>query len=415
MSVITSFDQVMRPRFFLEANGGLATDLIPFITQVSYEEAENKQDELQIVVANPALRFRDDPRFLEGARFRFRFGYIGDLSETKNVVIAKARPSYPQSGVPTITMVAWGLQKDMNKKSNPFNWGTVASSDVAKAVAKRYGFLLEVEESLDARRQHRIQPAGITDFQYLMQLANKLNWDFFIEGTTLHFHRKKYDAPAQHEYVYYTDSLGTLVSFDPDVNLNKASKSGVAGADNKKGDSHSAGGSEGTRSQPLRYGSTSTGRLIDTDNNKDSALVPGVPGPHAYNGEGGKLSPTHESDSKVVKIHGAAKAAKIDMNAIKARVEVIGSPRLKCRQVIRIIGVDKIYSGNWRISKVKHAIDGRGYKTTCEVKRDAAKAASKSQNKHEGVGSDGKSGLSVAPRVRYAIGQTSDGKLIYSE
>lgn len=406
MSIVSGYGELLRPRFFLEANGGAADDLLPFITRVEYEEASNKPDQLTLTIANPGLRFMNDPRFNEGARFRFRFGYMADLSEAKNVVIAKARPRYTHQ--PVITMVAWGLQKDMDKKSNPVNWGSVSSSHIAREIAKRYGFTPDIAESSDARRQHRVQPANTTDIQYVMSLANKLNWDAYIEGTTFHFHPRRYDRQSSLEFIFYTDGTGTLIEFEPDVNLNKAPKQGVVGTDTKSGDKAHGGGAEGTASKPLRRGLSATGMLFDTDNNKDSALIPGVAGPHAFNGEGGMLSPSHESDKKVIKLHGAAHAQRIDMNALKASAEMVGTPRLRARAMIRIAGVDRIYTGNWYVGKARHIIEAKSYRTSCELKRDSGKAAKKTQNKN-----DNKDGAAKNDKGKRALveGLTALGKL----
>lgn len=384
MSIVRSYADIYGPRFFLEANGSLADDMIPFITKFEYEDDETKFDKLTLTVANPGLRFKDDSRFKEGVRFRARFGYLSDISDVKNVVIAHARPHFG-AGMPTIEMVAFNLQHDMNKSANPINWGTISSSAVAKNVARRYNFETEIEESGDARRQARVQPAGVTDIQYLMTLARALNWDCYIEGTKLHFHPKRYDATASLEFVYFTDSRGTLLKFEPDVNMTSPPAVQVAGTDSKDG--HTT--TDGRPPQPRR--------ALDTTNARTAGLIAGKGGPTAYKGESGLVGPSHETDPRVIKKHGEAAAQKVDMNAIKASAEMIGTPQVKVRQMIRISGVDQQYCGNWRVSKSKHVIEPKGvYRVQVALKRDAGKANSKDQNKHDDDANKGAKAKRVA-------------------
>lgn len=379
MGIFRSYHEVYAPRFFIEADGELAHDLIPYVSKFEYEDDEAKIDKLTLTVANPGLRFKDDPRWKEGCRFRVRFGYLSDISDVKNVVIAHARPHFGKDQ--TIVMVAFNLQQDMNKKANPVNWGVLSSSDVARRIAERYRFKLEVEESNDARRQARVQPAGVTDIQYLMNLAKQINWDCFIEGETLHFHKKKYDTPAVLEYVYYTDTTGSLLEFEPDVNMTAPPGVAKAGTDNK--DAHTESAAAGR--PPSRY------RALDNNNAQVGQLIPGRIGPRNYAGEGGLVGPSHETDPRVIARHGEAAGQRVDMDAIKATAKMIGTPRLRARTMIRISGVDQQYSGNWRVAKSKHVIDKSGYKADCNLKRDAGKAKAPDNNKHDdGTGGGGK-------------------------
>jgi phage protein D len=377
LSVVNSYTELFGPRFFLEADGALARDIIPYITRFEYDEEENKISTMRIVVANPYFRFKDDPRFKEGARFRVRFGYPGDFSDVKNAVISRALSHYPSGGVPTIDMVAFNLEKDLNKTANPYNYGPVSSSSIATIVAKRYSFATDIEESNDGRRQHRVQPAGVSDIQYLFSLANKLNWDCYIQGATLHFHKKRYDSASALEFIYYTDRKGTLLSFNPEVNMNKPPATKVAGADSRGGKAADAG----------RPPAPKPNVLLDTENGTVGPLIWGTTNqnqtPVAQPGETGIVSSSAESDKRVIAIHGNAKASKIDMSAIKASAEVIGTPRITSRTMIRISGVDQQYSGNWRVSKCTHVIEPKGvYKTNLSLKRDAGDGKGKGQNKN---------------------------------
>lgn len=392
MSVVRGYKDLFGPRFFLEANGSLATDLIPYISKVEYEDHDTKVDQLKLTVLNPGLKFKDDPRFKEGAKFRFRFGYLSDISDVKLASISKAKPSYPQNGIPTIEMVAFGLQQTVNKQANPFNWGAVSSSDVARKIAERYGFQVDIEESKDSRSQMRIQPANLSDMQFVKSLAAKLNWDCYLEGTTLHFHHKRFEKPADLEFIYFTDGTGTLLSFSPEVNMNAAPDTKAAGNNTRDGKSTADGQTD------------SGGRMVNTRTAYVGPMTSQAGGPSSPNGEG-ITHPSHETDPKVIAAHGAAKAQKIDMKAVKAKAEVIGTPRARARIMVRISGVDQQYTGNWRVAGSKHTFEPKGvYKCSLDMKRDAGKANAKSENE-KGAG-EGVAPVTVNTRSGFVSGFT---------
>ena len=373
----SNYHSLFAPRFFLEADGKLASDLIPYITSFEFEDEVAKISTLRITVLNPGLRFADDPRFKEGVRFRFRFGYLSDISDIYNAVISKAKPSFPQSGIPTIQMVAYGLEKDLNLQANPMNHGPVSSSDVAKVIAERYKFdTSEIEDSKDARTQNRIQPAGISDLQYIMSLAYKLNWVCFVKGDKLHFHPRRYDKPAVLEFTYFTDQTGTLLSFDPNVNMNQAPKGKVQGADAKTGEKPKGERKEEPGKRFLTY----------NDQSKLGGLIPNNSGGPQKKVGAGLTAASPETNEKVLKIIATARTERIDMSATAASANMIGTPRLAANEMIRISGVDQQYTGNWYITKTKHSFSTTSvYKTQCTLSRDSGKAKSAEQNKTSGA------------------------------
>jgi phage protein D len=369
-SLLQSYTQVYGPRFYLEANGTLAQDLMPYIFHFEYEDHDTKTDVLKLKVLNPGLMWKDDPRFQEGASWACRFGYLTDISDIKNIVISKAKPHFPQSGIPTIEMVAFNLQQPLNKKANPKNWGVCQSSDIAGQIAMRYGFTTDIESSNDSRSQHRIQTAGVSDIQYLIGLAAKLNWDCYIEGTVLHFHHKRFESPATLSFQYFTDGTGTLLKFEPEVNMNAAATTGAAGTSTQTGTGAAVAGNS----------APPAGRAYNFD--QQTLAVGPV---HAVDGESGITHPSPESDPRVIGIHGAAIAQKVDMHAAKAHCEIIGTPRFRARTMVAITGVDHYYTGNWRIKGSKHVITTSGYKVTGELVRDSGAAKGKSENQTGGT------------------------------
>lgn len=393
---LTDIAQVYGPRFYLEAKGTLASDLIPYITELEYEDDEKKIDNFKIVVANPGLIWKDDPRFQEGASWRCVFGYLTNYSDVKNLIIRKAKPHYPSSGIPTIEMAGFSVQIAMNKLARGKNWGVVNSSDIAEAIASNWKFDTDIENSQDSRAQHRIQPAGMSDVQYLMALAHKLNWDFYIEGTTLHFHHTRLELPAELGFTYYTDGTGTLLKFDPDVNMNAQTKAGTAGTSPQTGKTEGAFGQNEPKEDRFYN--------VDLRGQKFGNFT--LPPPGAQQGSQSLQASSPESDPRVIAKHGSAVASRIDMKAVKAQAEFIGDPRIRARTMIQINGVDHYYSGNWRVKSSRHSFKTSGYRVTAHLYRNAATAKSK-KNNQSGPDADGGGGDKGAPVDNYVAVERS--------
>lgn len=377
-NAIRGYNEVYQARFFLEAEGQLADDIARNVTSLSYSQDAKGADTLTIVVANPDFTFTDDPRFLAGIRYRVRWGYPGDFSETRNMIIAKAKPSFAK-GQPAVTMMAFDLRAEVNKKANPKNWGTRSSSDIAKEIAKRWGFTTKIEDSKDARsNQQRVQPAGTSDINYLLSLASKINYDCYIDDTVLHYHPKKYGDPPVVEFTYYTSGVGTVISFDPEVKMSKPQATGAAGANTKNAKPHGVKGNDDAVPKLAD-------RSVLLDRPQGTSMVASASfAPKGASGTSPITHSTAEGDKKLITQQANALQQKIDMSAVKAKLVVIGCPRVKNKLNIRLNGVGKVYSGNWRVETCSHKFDAKGvYVTEMGLSRNALNAGKKKAAGHK--------------------------------
>ena len=58
------------------------------------------------------------------------------------------------------------------------------------------------------------------------------------------------------------------------------------------------------------------------------------------------------------------------MNSVEAEAVTIGLPYLKARETVRIENIGSKFSGNWRISRVRHEISSGGYICSLTLNRD---------------------------------------------
>ena len=81
--------------------------------------------------------------------------------------------------------------------------------------------------------------------------------------------------------------------------------------------------------------------------------------------EAGKVIASPATSSKMAGHSAKGKVKTSAMKSIEAEAEFIGLPYLKARETITIENIGKKFSGNWRITKVRHQISSSGY--TCSV------------------------------------------------
>ena len=102
-------------------------------------------------------------------------------------------------------------------------------------------------------------------------------------------------------------------------------------------------------------------------------------GPNAYdlNLETGDLRVTgdviatpHRSEEEVRReASNAQREATLDQ--VTADLVIVGDPTLRAKDILlRLEGVGAKFEGNWIVTGVSHDIDGGGYKTTLQIRRD---------------------------------------------
>lgn len=328
-------------------------DIIGDVSSFSYESVSRGMDKLILQVRNPDLKYKDDPRFRANQKYAIRFGYPMWFSNLKKVIVVRAQPVYPL-GMPMIELTAYDTGRALALGSSPRNWANRKSSDIAKLVAQQFGMEFDIEDSRNARLQnrHRIQPASVTPYEYLDQLADQLGWDFYVEDNTLHFHPMRMNGAPSRLFTYYTSSTSILKSFSPDVKAAKAPRIGRAGP----GGRHPATPATGPATPRAAANTAMWGINAET---REGTKIPGP-----------VTTPSAESDTRVRQINMAGLQTKIDMAAVTAAAELVGCPDVMARNLIEIQGVDQEYAGIWRVKTADHRIDpSGGYTTSLKLTR----------------------------------------------
>jgi hypothetical protein len=189
----------------------------------------------------------------------------------------------------------------------------------------------------------------------------------------LHFHSYRLNESPALEFIYYNDSRGTILEFSPEVDMNKPGGVKVVGSTPTESKEKEAEGKD-----RMPDGTVSLQRFVD---GRSKIRAHETPKTAADGSHHDRLMNIGAFEDRQANLQRAANAAaqKINMSAIKASMKVVGTPRLKANQMIRIAGVGKAYSGNWYVVTAKHVISPTGstYVTELKLSRNSLNKAKK--------------------------------------
>ncbi len=399
MPALTSYSAVLQPKLLIDVDGNLATDLAKDLSKFEFVEGDNKMLEARFVFHDKEQKYVADNRLHQhGVTFGVRWGYPGDLSEKFNAIITRAKPTFPKQGMPVVEAIAWDPRVAMNRLSSSRNWGRVSSSEVARQIAKLYKFKADIEESDDVSKKDKVQGASVSDIQYLLQLADKINFACYFDGDgVLHYHPHRFGTEAPDlTFWYFSNRVSSILTFAPKVKMEK-NKPGKTGTNQKNGKpvaEKPKEGSSGDKSPNMHLVGVNlpTGTHYKHNNPKGSSVC----------------GASTNTDKKAAQTFANAALQKVDMSAIEATCTVIGTPRLRAYKAVSLQGLGPLYSGTWYVKKVRHVIQPTGDVYTCEMElaRADPKKGKGGKKPTESTTKNGKGDVSEARegmRQRFAV------------
>jgi len=354
-------DFTFAPKYALTIeNKDLTENVNKFIQRVEYESADGMADVARLVCINPDNILSDAKLFQPGNEMSLYFGYKEPLRHVGRVVLFKQVPSYPQEGIPTLTVS--GYTKDANMDNEPQEskkrvYKDSKYSDAVKIVAGEYGFKSDIDDTTEKPKRF-IQKSGITDYAFIQGLANITGYIFWVDGDengvwTLHFKSPKgLVQEKEYNFIYNQGDLSSLLQFRPEL-LIKGAKTKISAV----------------------VKDVKTGRVIKVDieekNNKtpemDAAIDPLEPVLGEYTTASaiqlffGNYSFEVISDKRFrteadVETWVAQWFRRQRENFILSEGRTIGLETLMARQIHSIDGISAAYNGRYYFSKVRHTL-----------------------------------------------------------
>ena len=345
---------VYEPIYIVEIDGKLLPeDISDKVESFTYEDHEDKLDELTLDIVDVDLVYVDHPMLQEGCEVKARWGYIGNLSNMRVCTIKEISYDFGTDGVPRITIIAYDKGHKLTGRAARTCWSNKKLEDVVGDIASKHNLKPVVDIPGDYDREFLSQ-GGKNDFEFLKGLAAEMGCKTWVENDELHFAPNRTTGNATHTFDYRRDGEGLLKSFSVTSNAEKGKGTGAE---------TEVSGIDPIKKQPFEETYTSQEESVTMN------LVSGRElneTPHqARHDETGltKATPSHTKAEAKNEAKGRVRTE--GMETIEGRATVIGIPHLMAKDTIRIEGIGQKLSGLWRAKSVRHQISDAGYE--CEV------------------------------------------------
>ncbi len=371
------------PEFRLRINDEpLPVALRAAVTSISYQDGLEGADRVEVTFANPNLRWLDHPILQVDNPFRLSIGYAPDpLEEVFVGEITGVEPSFPNGGMPTIRVTAQDFlhrlsqgTKDRGFRISIPTIGNFPLPDVAVAsivsatnllipnpdpVGAALSVLMTLATYVTApsaaQRGVRRQESQ-SDFDFLTQIARHNGWEMFIDHTAEpHGYVLKFQFLVQDYAPSLTLRWGqSLMEFTPRLTTigDIFAVTARVWVDTLK--------MEFVISVGWDFDRASFNLQIYPD------LVGDIPG-LAEDQPTVSIKPTGFPSSLQQILSELLPRLN---NRLTGSGSSIGDPRIKAGRVINFEGLGDQFSGLYRITSATHSLDGGGYRTNFQVRKE---------------------------------------------
>lgn len=381
---------------------GVRVDTSNRILGWAFDDNESKADKLALTIDNWDLVNFDSPVWEKGNELEFSFGYVGNMSPTRKLIVKSVK------GSTRLTIEAFGKEYafDRFKRCRTFEGGR--RSDAVRRIAEENGFgdnaeIEDTEKVFDILTQARQ-----TDAQFVRRMAAKEGFEFYVDFDGFHFHPRRVGQRPIKSLTWYTDNVGQIQTFNIENDISRQpSRVVTRGRD------------------PLKKKSFQ----VDVDSTKDFsptlaptadqvAIGKAVADGLTFAGEVflkgyratplgaiGEVLTTSEKDKPAAERKAKGRARKRRQLTVKMKMQIVGDPQLIAKTVVRVEGIGNRLSGNYYVKSHKHT-GGSGLNGTLELIRDGKSENRKSDRLFAGgLGGGGKGCLGKVSSVRKAIRQ----------
>jgi phage protein D len=356
------------PTFRVEINGSrLAADVSKNIQEVHVTCKPDTLDTFSFTVVNslPNLRWthtEDAELFKEGSSVKIAMGYVDDMSAIIEGEITQIRPSFPESGMPTVAIEGYTRLHRLQGNNKTRTFQQTTDKQIAEKIAEEAGLQADAEDS--AVQYDYVMQANQTDLAFLRDRASRIHFEVLVSDKTLIFRSAKETSSrvytllwAQTQRSFASTSVTLpLKSFTPELDTLQP----VNNVEYRSYDpaTKQAFVSKATVSdQSSSMGGKAKGADVSINAFQRARSYVHVTTPFVSQAEGDQLSRAKFNESA--------------MSFVKGTAETIGIPELRSGQVVELAGLGPRFSGLYYVDEATHSINGNGYSTHFTVKRNS--------------------------------------------
>ena len=333
------------------AASGEPLDLAGRIIGFTFEDAERKADKVALQLDNFDLSLFDREDLMGGAALEVSWGYPGNMAVPRRVVVKKLK------GFTTLTVEGQATSVLMNREAKTRSWENVTRAAVARQIAEEHGYegeFIDVEDTEEVFEV--VNQSGETDARFLLRLAAREEFEFYVDDGGFHFHERRQDAAPTHVFTWFANpGRGDVISINVESDLVKrAGRVTVRGLD------------------PMRRATIESSTSNETADRSTLAEVVEVVDPETGStsletrNATASVHPTSASSEGRARRESAARFRRAERATVKLSMRVVGDPTLHAKSIVELRGVSGLLSGKYYVTNVKHVISSSGY--TCDLK-----------------------------------------------
>ncbi len=359
MSLATAGSRYI-PDFRAQINGAeIPAALRSCVTGVRYETALEGSDRVELSLANPGLRWLDDPLLATGGELSLSLGYHpGRLKEVFLGEITGFDCAFGATA--TMTVTAHDFMNRLTRGTHDRNFPELPDTLIAAIIAAESLLVPEIDPlalaqtaafaALAGGDRPRAQ-IGQTNYEFLRQLAAENGFEMSVEGRSFFFKSYLRGLPAPEVELRWGESL---TDFAP-----RLSTVGQILAVTVKFwieeiklqlSAHVSWDGE-------RVGVRVVPALFEEMNKSFSANL---------------SLPELPSDNPVEAVRAALAELRRRLNSrVTGSGGAAGDPRIRAGRVLRLEGLGARFSGSdYRVTAATHTLDGGGYRTSFQVRKE---------------------------------------------
>lgn len=281
-----------------------------------------------------------------GKAITISLGYVDKFEEVFDGYVTGITLDYPDEGNPSVTVRGMDRSMFLMRGSHSKLWTNKKVSDVVKEIAGNNNLTSQIDDTGTVKKV--IEQMQTSDFLFVKQLAQDLNYEFFVVGNKLIFRKRKTSGTPVMTLSYGAN----LKRFSVDVDIsNQISKVIVRGLDPETNQPLSA-----TGQTVNKIGSNpKTGKDIVAP--LSSRMVETL---YSVSGTQGELQSLAN-----------AKLNERAMELVSGEGECVGIPELRAGRFIKLEGLGNSFNQPYFMNQVTHTLDDRGYYTTFQVEGNA--------------------------------------------
>lgn len=307
------------------------------VEALDFEDNDSKADKLTLTVENGDLRNLDDPLWRKGGIVIWQWGYEGNFSLPREAVIQKV------TGFTKLKVECLAKSILMHKDKRARKWTGLKRSQVAEKIADEWGYDAQHRDIEDtAVVCDTIHQAGLTDAQFLTRLARKEGFQFYVDHTGMHFHRRRFDGKPKRVLHWYGDPGQGDVLAEPEIENDITVRPGKVTVKARDPLKRTTVTGTGSTTDTRHTSLASTVEVIDektsTTTRKNIVSTSTVPGTASN-----QAAAKRQADGKFL-----ASSALV----VKLKAPIIGDPQMSAKTLVEWRGLGKRQSGNYYLRQV---------------------------------------------------------------